>query len=89
MPGRCRLFADSPPSTMRSSSSALWTTAIARIFSACASSETPRSACLSVETRTYPIAFIAHMLALEGADCKSIFATRIRNTRWLDRDVLI
>jgi hypothetical protein len=28
------------------------------IFSTCASSETPRSACLSVETRTYPIAFV-------------------------------
>src|ERR1700730_13878744 len=49
MPGRFRLLADSPPSTMMSINSALWTTAMARIFSACASSETPRSACLSVE----------------------------------------
>ena len=30
---------------------------MARILSTCASNETPRSACLSVETRTYPIAF--------------------------------
>src|ERR1017187_952678 len=58
MPGRSRSLALSPASTITSSSSTSWTVAIARIFSTCASSETPRSACLSVETRTYPIPFV-------------------------------
>src|SRR5437016_5591029 len=34
---------------------------MARIFSACASSETPFSACLSIETRTYPIVIDDHV----------------------------
>src|ERR1039458_7634357 len=58
MPGRSRSLALSPASTKTSRSSTSWTVAIARIFSTCASSETPRSACLSVDTRTYPIPFV-------------------------------
>src|ERR1035437_8358488 len=58
IPGRSRSFADSPASTKTSRSSTSWTVAIARIFSTCASRETPWSACLSVETRTYPIPFV-------------------------------
>src|ERR1700680_272017 len=42
MPGRFRLLADSPLSTMISLSSAPCTSAMARIFSACASSENLR-----------------------------------------------
>ena len=49
IPGRFRLLADSPLSMMMSLNSAPWTKAMARIFSAWASSEIP---CLSVETRT-------------------------------------
>jgi hypothetical protein len=50
-PGRSRDLADSPASTITSVSLALYTTAMARTFSDCTSSETPRSACLSVFTR--------------------------------------
>src|ERR1035437_9037341 len=52
MPGRSRSLALSPASTITSRSSTSWTVAMARIFSTCASSETPRSACLSVLTLT-------------------------------------
>src|SRR5215469_8182037 len=38
-----------------------------RIFSAWASSETPRSACLSVETLAYPTAFTTVMFVHVGA----------------------
>src|ERR1039458_9923834 len=62
MPGRSRSLALSPASTITSSSSTSWTVAMALIFSTCASSETPRSACLSVETRTYPIPFVVIFL---------------------------
>src|SRR6478672_6027735 len=58
MPGLFRFLADSPPSTINSTISAPCTTAMARIFASWASSETPWSACLSVETLTYPIAGI-------------------------------
>jgi hypothetical protein len=50
-PGRFSDLADSPASTITSSSSPPWTVAIARIFPSSASSETPCSACPSVETR--------------------------------------
>ena len=71
--------ADSPPSTMMSSKSALWTIAMARIFSAWASRETPRSACLSVETRTYPSVFIRYMLWNDRTGFKSILTLGTRS----------
>src|SRR5438046_2535673 len=43
---------------------------MARIFASCASSETPRSACLSVETRTYPIARMLDSMALRRGGSK-------------------
>ena len=64
MPGLFRFFADSPPSTISLTISAPCTTAMALIFASWASSETPWSACLSVETRTYPIARMLVSMAL-------------------------
>src|SRR6266498_1946666 len=72
MPGRFRFLADSPPFTISSTISAPCTTAMARIFASWASSETPWSACLSVETLTYPIARMVHSMALGRGESKPL-----------------